>query len=318
MLCLWQQDLGDNMAKKVVKKIGKIKAAPSATTSPIIFDQVKTWCDSTKTDIFIYSGSIGSNNSNSFLSERFVNEILQKTNHRENCLLFLTSYGGDADWAYKIAAALKKQYTKYDVVVCGYCKSAATLITLGANTLFFSDKGELGPLDVQTRKKDDFFGRQSPLDIFKSEELISDWALSFFEKSFLKILNTGGGVISIDVASSAAHKLSESLFAPIMGKINPLEVGEIARSMHVANGYGDIIKSNNVKADTLQKLIISYSCHSFVIDIRQAKDLFERVNELNEIQALIYKNNPKFTRNVLEIPFSGAGLVYDALEFLKP
>ncbi|MDR2933942.1 MAG: hypothetical protein LBU68_01520 [Rickettsiales bacterium] len=271
------------MAKNIKKKINKsLQSTPDKTSTTL--NNVEKWCNDNKTDIFIYSGSIGSDNSNSFLSERFIDTIIEKSNNRENCLLFLTSFGGSADWAYKIVSALKTKYKKYDIVVCGYCKSAATLITLGANELFFSNKGELGPLDVQTRKKDDFFSRQSPLDVFKSEELISDWALSFFEKSFLKILNNGGGVISIDVASSIAHKLSESLFAPIMGKINPLEVGEIARSMHVANGYGDIIKSNNVKPDTLQKLIILYSCHSFVIDMKQAKDLFERVNELNEIQ----------------------------------
>jgi len=304
------------MLKKLAKKvIAKPKIAPKTTqNAPAddVFNKVKTWCDENNTDIFIYSGPIVSN-----LSASFVNEILQKTDCRKNCLLFLTSYGGEADWAYKMAAALKKRYEKYDVVVCGYCKSAATLITLGADTLYFSDKGELGPLDVQTRKKDDFFGRQSPLDIFQSEELISDWALNFFNKAFLRILNNGNGIISVDVASSIANKLSESLFAPIMAKINPLEVGEISRAMSVANGYGEIIKSANVKTDTLQKLIISYSCHSFVIDIKQAQELFERVKELNEVQTLIYQNDKAFTRNVLENPFK-TGFIFDALEFLQP
>lgn len=298
--------------KKTTVQPTSMVGAPQIST----YDRVKAWCESENTDIFIYSGSIGADSNNSYLSESFVNQILTNDKHKKNCLLFLTSFGGSADWAYKIASALKNTYDKYDVVVCGYCKSAATLIALGATTLFFSNKGELGPLDVQTRKKDDFFSRQSPLDVFQSEEMISDWALNFFEKSFLRVLNNGNGIISIDVASNIANKLSESLFAPIMGKINPLEVGEISRAMNVANGYGEVIKSNNVKQGTLQKLIISYPCHSFVIDMKQAKDLFERVEHLNEIQRLIYNNDKTFTRNVLEIPLR-TGFIASALDILN-
>ncbi|MCL1892518.1 MAG: hypothetical protein FWF97_04520, partial [Alphaproteobacteria bacterium] len=100
------------MLKKLAKKvIAKPKIAPKTTqNAPAddVFNKVKTWCDENNTDIFIYSGPIVSN-----LSASFVNEILQKTDCRKNCLLFLTSYGGEADWAYKMAAALKKRYEKY-------------------------------------------------------------------------------------------------------------------------------------------------------------------------------------------------------------
>ena len=282
------------------------------------YDTVKKWCDDNETDILIYSGSIGSDNSNSHLSERFVDLVLSKQNKRKNCLLFLTSNGGIADWAYKIAAVLKKEYEKHDVVVCGYCKSAATLISLGAHSLFFAPKGELGPLDVQTSKKDDFFGRQSPLDIFQAQELVSSWTLNFFNKSFSRVLGMGRGILSMEVASNIANKLAESLYAPIMGKINPIEVGEIYRSMNVAKGYGEIIKSNNVKTETLEKLVVAYPCHSFVIDKKQAEDLFERVYEINDIQKLIYEYDAAFIKHILEKPFENPGFTVDMIDFLQP
>jgi ClpP class serine protease len=42
--------------------------------------------------------------------------------------------------------------------VSGYCKSAGTLIALGANELAFGEHGELGPLDVQIAKRDEVLG----------------------------------------------------------------------------------------------------------------------------------------------------------------
>ena len=70
-------------------------------------------------------------------------------------MLFLTTYGGDANWAFKIYKALKTTYDNYDVVVCGFCKSAGTLITLGARQLFFFKRWRnwtTGCSDVQKRR----------------------------------------------------------------------------------------------------------------------------------------------------------------------
>lgn len=293
-------------------------ASASCVREASSYEIVKKWCNENNCDIYIYSGSIGSFDKNVYISERFINLIVENPDKKENCMLFLTSYGGDADWAYKISATLKKFYKNYDVVVCGFCKSAATLIALGAKTLFFSPKGELGPLDVQTRKKDDLFSRQSPLDVFQSKDMISSWASDFCKKFFFDMLDSGGGIISIEAASLIANKLSESLFSPIMSKINPLEVGEIYRAMNVADAYGNIIKSNNVKDGTLAKLVVSYPSHSFVIDVTQAKVLFHSVEDLTEIQKLIYNISKGFKHNVLERPCSNAaGFVDLALNVLQ-
>lgn len=280
------------------------------------YEQVKEWTEENDCDIFIYSGRIGAFEENFYISERFVDLVEQKNDKRKKCLLFLTSYGGDADWAYKISATLKRFYDSYDVVVCGACKSAATLIALGAKTLFFSNKGELGPLDVQTPKKDNWFSRQSPLDVFQSKDMLCTWASDFCQKFLFALLNSGGGVMSVETASVVANKLTENLFAPIMSKINPLEIGEIYRAMNVANNYGMLIKSDNVKEGTLEKLVVTYPSHSFVIDITQAGRLFKRVHPLTSIQNLMYNMNASFKRDVLERPVSGAGFVEEGLNFI--
>lgn len=209
--------------------------------------------------------------------------------------------------------ALKTTYDDYDVVICGYCKSAGTLITLGARQLFFSDVGEIGPLDVQMSKKDDFFRNQSALDMFRSQELIRKWSSDFFKTFFFDLLKSTGGTMSMPVLSDAVNKMAGNLFTPIMDKINPIEVGETWRAMNIANIYGNIMKSKNVLQDTIKMLIYDYPSHSFVIDAKQAALLFEHVYDLNDIQKIIYNSRLK---KALELPNPNARY-HDMIDFAE-
>ena len=101
--------------------------------------------------MLLFNGSIGDS---AGITNGFVDFILNRP-HKKNCMLFLTTYGGDANWAFKIYKALKTTYDNYDVVVCVFCKSAGTLITLGARQLFFFKRWRnwtTGCSDVQKRR----------------------------------------------------------------------------------------------------------------------------------------------------------------------
>lgn len=282
-------------AKQVKRKENQINKEEAVPVQPTIKDTLVKYCTETDTDILMFNGAIGDSVG---ITNGFVDFILGRP-HRKNCMLFLTTYGGDANWAYKIYKALKTTYDDYDVVICGYCKSAGTLITLGARQLFFSDVGEIGPLDVQMSKKDDFFRNQSALDMFRSQELIQKWSSDFFKTFFFDLLKSTGGTMSMPVLSDAVNKMAGNLFTPIMDKINPIEVGETWRAMNIANIYGNIMKSKNVLQDTIKMLIYDYPSHSFVIDAKQAALLFEHVYDLNDIQKIIYNSRLKKT---LELP----------------
>lgn len=272
-------------------------------------DMISEYCAGTDTDILMFNGAIGDSTG---ITNGFVDFILGRK-HRKNCMLFLTTYGGDANWAYKIYRALKTTYDEYDVIICGYCKSAGTLITLGARQLFFSNVGEIGPLDVQMSKKDDFFRSQSALDMFRSQELIRNWSSEFFKTFFFELLKSTGGTMSMPVMSDAVNKMAGNLFTPIMDKINPIEVGETWRAMNIANIYGNIMKSSNVKPDTIRMLIYDYPSHSFVIDANQAAMLFERVRSLTDVQLAIYNSKLK---KLLEQPQQN-GMYEDVLNIFS-
>jgi ClpP class serine protease len=77
----------------------------------------------------------------------------------------LATFGGDAHAAYKIGRALQNKYNAgsiisnheplFDVFVPTYCKSAGTILVLGADRILMSAEAELGPIDVQLRKQDE-------------------------------------------------------------------------------------------------------------------------------------------------------------------
>lgn len=117
--------------------------------------------DQLDADVYLYSGGIDRAG-----ARQFVREVCGASSlKRSGCLLILGTRGGDADAAYKIARIIKHHYSKFTLLIPGLCKSAGSLIAIGADDLVIADDGELGPLDVQLGKRDELFEYSSGLDI---------------------------------------------------------------------------------------------------------------------------------------------------------
>ncbi|HVG33926.1 MAG TPA: hypothetical protein VM911_12635 [Pyrinomonadaceae bacterium] len=246
--------------------------APASIDRPTLFKEVS---DALDADLFLYSGNIERN-----LASIFLNEADRPT-RRRNAALILCTTGGDADAAYIIARYLKNNYEKFFLFVFGWCKSAGTLIALGADEIIMSVRGELGPLDVQLLKTDELLFRSSGLDIAAAIKSLSDQAFEIFEKHFLEIIRRGGGAITTHTAAEIASSLSVGLVSPITDQIDPLRVGEVERAINIAYEYG--IRLNN-NPDRVTSLIKNYPSHSFVIDYKEAGELFQNVRTPNEIE----------------------------------
>ena len=94
---------------------------------------------------------------------------------RRNVLLILATFGGDAHAAYRIARSFQKFHktiqgpnnqptgNRFTVFLPSVCKSAGTILTLGADAVILSDMAEMGPIDVQLRKPDEVGERTSGL-----------------------------------------------------------------------------------------------------------------------------------------------------------
>lgn len=219
-------------------------------------------------DIYFISGELDRSLA-SALIDTYVN-----AEQRTNCALILSTYGGDADAAFIIARFLKRFYKHFTLYVFGYCKSAGTLVALGADEIVMSPHAELGPLDVQLFKEDELGRQGSGLDIFQALSIINAQAFQIFENNFLNIKGRSGGTITTKTAADIATSLASQLLAPITAQIDPLRLGEMQRAINIAKQYGERLGASK---EALDKLISDYPSHSFVIDFEEACGLFPQV-----------------------------------------
>lgn len=234
--------------------------------------------DANDSDVFIYSGDIAQPG-----GERFVHYVLSREQRRPRATLFLTTYGGDAHWAFRIMRALQRSYQDLRLLIVGPCKSAGTLMVVGADELAFGPWGELGPIDVQMAKRDEIV-LSSGLDTIQGLESLIHQVFGSFESYLLNIMGKSSGAISTRTASEIAGQLVTGIFQPIAGQIDPHRLGEVERAMRIALDYGTRLRRENVTFESLAQLVHAYPSHGFVIDVDEARKLFKNVRELSETE----------------------------------
>ncbi|MCF6199816.1 MAG: hypothetical protein L3J67_10565 [Hyphomicrobiaceae bacterium] len=183
-------------------------------------------------DWFIYNGAIERGR-----DLEFINLVCEK-HASENCVLLLVTSGGDPDAAYKMGRYLQSKYETFSVLIPGFCKSAGTLLAIGANELIFTPYGELGPLDIQMAKSDQIAGMESGLNISEAFRALEERARQTYHRLTIEIINSSDGIVSFQTASHAAIEILSSLYGPIFSSIDPEEVGSRSRAMRIGEDYG--------------------------------------------------------------------------------
>lgn len=205
-----------------------------------------------------------------------------KIDGKPNSILVLSTFGGSPNGAYRIARALQRRAARHNgfflVFIPWMCKSAGTLLSIGADAIMMTDEGELGPLDVQLLKKDELNERTSGLTPAVSFTMLEERAFKHFETFFLGILDRGGSQISTRLAAKIATELTGELLGNIYGQIDPLAAGETHRSMLLGSSYAERLNSHsgNLRPGALDRLVTGYSDHGFVIDREEAQELFNQ------------------------------------------
>lgn len=246
-----------------------------------------------ESDIYIYNGDI-----HPALHKLLGPHIGNTSNKR--AILLLTTAGGSADAAYRVARNFQESYEEFVVGVWGYCKSAGTLMAIGANELVIAPCGELGPLDVQIFSPDEFVRRSSGLSIAQAIKFVTAQAFDAWEENFLKVRQRSGGVITTKTAADIASEIAVGMFAPITEKIDPIWIGELQRSIDVAMQYGLRL---GMSEPSLRYLIEKYPSHSFVIDYRDAEQLFKNVRRPKPGEQLLFDSILRSNYKEFEIDF---------------
>ena len=198
--------------------------------------------------------------------------------------LFLTTWGGDPHAAYRLSRLASEQFDEVRLLLAGDCKSAGTLVAVGANEIGFGRFGELGPLDVQMTKPDEIFLQHSGLDVMQAIAQVTSGAYSAFQDYFLRL---AGGGLSARTAAEIAADLASKLYGPVAAQIDPVRLGEADRAIRIAADYGSRLDAGNLKPGALDTLIHTYPTHGFVIDRNEADELFHRVTGLTDEETTI-------------------------------
>lgn len=194
-------------------------------------------------------------------------------------ILILTTHGGLANSAYKISRFFQCQYEQFYIFIPSVCKSAGTLITLGANKLFMTTFSELGPLDVQLYQRDEISARKSGLLSHSAFDALKTETFSLYEHFMLSIKRRSGDNISFPIASEVAGDMASRVMSPISERIDPAVLGSDHRDLQVAIEYGKRLAaySENISPLAVKFLTEQYPSHDFIIDMDEAQELFEEV-----------------------------------------
>lgn len=231
-------------------------------------------CKETAADVFFLSGEITREKS------RVIEKKLVGRKRRPDAFFVLVTQGGDPDAAYRIARAFQTYYKKVACFIPGWCKSAGTLITLAASTLYVGDLGELGPLDIQIPKQDELDEAASGLLIDSTMRTLETTASRMFLNMLRSIRRDTG--VTTKMAAELSSRMVVGLMAPIFSQVEPMRIGENARAMNITRAYGTRLNGLSKSLQdplALDILISAYPDHGFVIDRKEARSIYKDVQE---------------------------------------
>lgn len=210
-----------------------------------------------------------------------LSDLLESQKRNRDALLILETAGGDPDAAFRIARALGFHYQRVHALIPRYCKSAGTLIALGASALYMDDRSELGPLDIQVTRGDEIGAMSSGLEQQTAANILLMQYMDAFKACLADLSDHG---LSTKVASEIAANLAAKLIRPLAEQVDPQRLAEMHRAMTVAHAYGQRLaeQSQNIGREALTKVVTCYPSHSFVIDRKEARALFRNVWPVSE------------------------------------
>jgi hypothetical protein len=224
-------------------------------------------------DIFLYSATIDHSGFGKLVG-------CFPSDRRNNAVLILTTNGGLANSAYQIARFFQNHYKTFSVFIPAFCKSAGTMVALGAHRLIMGPFSELGPLDVQLYERDEIGARKSGLLSHSAFEALKREAFELYEHVLLSIKQRSSDNISFSLASDVSSEMASRLLAPIYEQISPNVLGSDYRDLRVAIEYGRRLAavSSNIEMQSIVWLTEHYPSHDFIIDKSEAEQLFNVVD----------------------------------------
>ena len=242
------------------------------------------------TDFVVYFGDIGRP------QDVFLIDRCRQRRRRKNLLLMLATRGGDPAVAYRIGRAFQRFYDldrrsdtngpDFTIFVPSMCKSAGTILATAASKLIISDFAELGPIEVQFRNPLEAGERISSLAPIQALDSLRAHSKSLFRQHFDQLRFDQTLAFSTKIASEVATSLTVGLLNPVYSQVDPIRLAEVERLLKISGEYterlSDPQSSSNLKSGAVDRLLVGYPTHNFVIDRKEAGEIFKRIEEPDE------------------------------------
>lgn len=226
--------------------------------------------------------------------DEFLIDSCRQRRRRKNLLLMLATRGGDAGVAYRLGRAFQKLYgiedhasdgsrPEFVVFIPTFCKSAGTILATAATKIVMSDFAELGPIEVQLRNPLEVGERTSSLTPVQALDSLKRHSKSLFAEHFKQLRFDDSLLFSTKMAADVASELTVGLLSPMYEQVDPIRLAEVERSLKISGDYTERLTNlqevSNLKDGAVTRLLGTYPSHGFVIDTKEAKEIFKRVED---------------------------------------
>jgi Serine dehydrogenase proteinase len=208
----------------------------------------------------------------------------------ETINVILDSPGGALDSAFRTVLFLSRYAENLNVYVPRKAKSASTLIAVGANAIFMSPFGELGPLDTQIRDPRNPTDYISALDCYQSVDYVREFGFSTLSQALKQLAAVTQGKLLLTDSLNAAAQFAIGSITPMLSQTKSLDFGAWGRSLKMGERYAQILIARRAPVDQARperiayRLVYGYTHHLFPIDITEAKDIGLNPQEMSEEQ----------------------------------
>lgn len=191
---------------------------------------------------------------------------------KKDILLIIHSNGGSSEYAYLISKNCKEYSNKFSVAIPRRAKSAATLLSLGADEIHMGMMTQLGPIDPQ-------IGGLPALGLGNAVEYLASLCKNYPESSDM-----------------LAKYLSYKLDLRILGYFE--RVPESAAQYAQRLLEGKELPKNQSPQKVAYSLVYSYKDHSFVIDKDEMKKYLGECIKVNSLEYNLSDSIYKFLDEV--------------------
>lgn len=192
--------------------------------------------------------------------------------------VLLDSPGGNLDSAYTTMLYLNEYAAKVNIYVPARAKSASTLLAVGADQVFLSAFGELGPLDTQIADPRNPANTVSALDCYQSVDYVRDFGFRTITTVLPQLIEATERRIAVDELLGVASTFALGAISPMLHSVTALDFGGWGRSLRIGELYARKLllaktkDNDSARIDRIAfRLVYGYTHHLFPIDYHEAQ-----------------------------------------------